>query len=324
MRNQALKDIIVDRLLPRVQTPAQYIGGEWNAVRKDRGAGCQPAPDKADYQSVPQTADARSASRGTLCLCFPDTYSIGMSCHGVQVLYDVMNRRDDWACERAFTPLEDFEQLLREHRLPLYGLESFTPLKEFDVVGFTLQHDLCYTNVLTMLDLGGIPLHAQDRTMDHPLVIAGGPCASNPEPMARFIDLFVIGDGEEALPEVCDLWMKIKPRPLVAPEDAREGATTGRGFIESRRVRQSALAEMSARLPYAYVPQSFDPGPGCRPAGETDQPAKTIEPAVVLTSTPSHRPPPRSSLTSNASRTASPSRSCAAVRADAASARARP
>ena len=170
-----------------MQTPAQYIGGEWNAVVKDH-----------------------RAVRGTLCLAFPDAYSIGMSHHGLQVLYDVMNRRDDWACERAFTPLADMEQLLREHRLPLYSLETFTPLAAFDVLGFTLQYDLCYTNVLTMLDLGGIPLAAEERTLEHPLVIAGGPCAVNPEPMARFIDLFVIGDGEETLPEVCDLWVRVE------------------------------------------------------------------------------------------------------------------
>ena len=234
MLNQPLKDFVVDRLLPQVQTPGQYIGGEWNAVRKDRRTGCQPV------------------QIGKLCLAFPDTYSIGMSHHGLQVLYDVMNRRDDWACQRAFTPLGDMEQLLREHHVPLYGLESFTPLHAFDVLGFTLQYDLCYSNVLAMLDLGGIPLRAEDRTMEHPLVIAGGPCAVNPEPMARFIDLFVIGDGEEALPEVCDLWRQLK---------------------RSSRDRDSMLAEMAARLPYAYVPR-FYRRTGC-------QPVPTIQPAVV-------------------------------------------
>ena len=131
MLNQALKSIIVDHLLPDAQTPAQYIGGEWNAVVKD-------------HRSV----------RGKLCLAFPDAYSIGMSHHGLQVLYDLMNRRDDWACERAFTPLGDVEKMLRERSLPLWSLETFTPLAEFDVLGFTLQYDLCYSNVLTMLDLG--------------------------------------------------------------------------------------------------------------------------------------------------------------------------
>jgi radical SAM family uncharacterized protein len=214
MVNQALKKLVVDHLLPQVQTPAQYIGGEWNATVKDH-----------------------RAVRGKLCLAFPDAYSIGMSHHGLQVLYDVVNRREDWVCERAFTPLADMEGLLREHKLPLFSLETFTPLHAFDVLGFTLQYDLCYSNVLTMLDLGGVPLAAEERTMEHPLVIAGGPCAVNPEPMSRFIDLFVIGDGEEALPEVCELWVELK---------------------QSGRDREALLAEMAARLPYVYVPRFYE------------------------------------------------------------------
>jgi radical SAM family uncharacterized protein len=215
MLNQALKDFVVDRLLPRVQTPAQYVGGEWNAVVKDH-----------------------RRLRGKLCLAFPDTYSIGMSHYGLQVLYDVMNRRDDWACERVFCPLADLEQLLREHGLPLWSLETFTPLSAFDVLGFTLQYDLCYSNVLTMLDLGGIPLAAQERTAAHPLVIAGGPCGMNPEPMARFIDAFLIGDGEEALPELCDVWAELKQAGLD---------------------RETMLARLAARLPYVYVPRFYEP-----------------------------------------------------------------
>ena len=125
MLNRALKSVIVGHVLPDVQTPAQYVGGEWNAVVKDH-----------------------RAVRGKLCLAFPDAYSIGMSHHGLQVLYDLMNRRDDWACERAFTPLGDMEKMLRERKLPLCSLETFTPLAEFDVLGFTLQYDLCYSNVL--------------------------------------------------------------------------------------------------------------------------------------------------------------------------------
>ncbi len=147
MLNQGLKGVIVDHVLPDAQTPAQYVGGEWNAVVKDH----------------------RSLG-GKLCLAFPDTYSIGMSHHGLQVLYDLMNRRDDWACERAFMPLGDVEKMLRERKLPLWGLETFTPLCEFDVVGFTLQYDLCYSNVLTMLDLGGIPIVAEER---HDVASAG-------------------------------------------------------------------------------------------------------------------------------------------------------
>jgi radical SAM family uncharacterized protein len=130
------------------------------------------------------------------------------------------------------------EQLLREHGLPLWSLETFTPLHQFDVVGFTLQYDLCYSNVLTMLDLGRIPLAAAERTREHPLVIAGGPCASNPEPMARFIDLFVIGDGEETLPAVCDEWLRLK---------------------HAGGDREAVLAEMAARLPHVYVPRFYAP-----------------------------------------------------------------
>src|SRR6267154_1884042 len=132
MLNTALKDAVTSRILPRVQTPAQYVGGELNMVRKDH-----------------------RAVRGKLCLAFPDTYTIGMSHHGLQVLYTLMNNRTDWACERAFTPWDDMERLLREAGLPLYSLETFTPLSQFDVFGFTLQYEICTSNILTMLDLGG-------------------------------------------------------------------------------------------------------------------------------------------------------------------------
>ena len=215
MLNQPLKDAVVSRLLPQVQTPGQYTGGELNATVKD-------------HRRV----------AGKLCLAFPDTYAIGMSHHGLQVLYGVMNRRDDWACERVFTPGLDMEELLRRHDLPLYSLETFTPLDGFDVLGFTLQYDLCATNVLTMLDLGRIPLDTERRTFDHPLVIAGGPCAANPEPMSRFIDLFVIGDGEEMLPQVCDEWLRSR---------------------SSSNDRSEALAQLAARLPHVYAPRFYRP-----------------------------------------------------------------
>lgn len=215
MLNRELKQYVVSRLLPRVQTPAQYLGGELNAVVKDH-----------------------RHLRGRLCLAFPDAYAIGMSCYGLQVLYAVMNGQEEWACERAFTPLPDMEQLLREDGLPLYSLETFTPLGAFDIVGFTLQYDLCVANILTMLDLGGIPLEAGGRGWEHPLVIAGGPGTANPEPLARFIDAFVVGDGELSLPEVCKAWLALKSAGLP---------------------RAEALARLAARLPYVYVPQWYEP-----------------------------------------------------------------
>ncbi|MDR0870793.1 MAG: TIGR03960 family B12-binding radical SAM protein [Planctomycetaceae bacterium] len=174
-------------LSERINLPAQYIGGELGSIVKPK-----------------------NEVKNRLCFAFPDVYTIGMSHYGLQLLYSIMNRRDDWACERAFTPYPDMEAALRKHQLPLYSLETLAPLKEFDVLGFTLQYELTYTNILTMLDLGGIPLHCADRTMDDPLVIAGGPSAVNPEPLADFIDVFVIGDGEETLPAVCDAWVELK------------------------------------------------------------------------------------------------------------------
>src|SRR5262249_35125149 len=152
MLNVPLKEYVTTRILPRVKTPAQYLGGELHSVRKD-------------HREV----------AGTICLAFPDAYALGMSHHGLQVLYSLMNEAG-WAAERVFTPLPDFEKELREHGVPLYGLETFTPLSRFDVLGFSLQYEISFTNVLTMLDLGGIPLHAEDRGPDDTLVVAGGPC----------------------------------------------------------------------------------------------------------------------------------------------------
>ena len=186
MLNTALRDAVL-RILPRVKTPAQYIGGERNSVTKD-------------HRQV----------LGKLCLCFPDAYTIGMSHHGLQVLYTIMNNDPRWACERAFTPWMDFEAELRANRLPLYSLETFTPLSAFDLVGFSLQYEVCYTNLLTMIDLGGIPHFSSDRLVTDPLVVAGGPGAQNPELLAPFVDLFVIGDGEESLPWVMERWMALK------------------------------------------------------------------------------------------------------------------
>jgi radical SAM family uncharacterized protein len=215
MLNQGLRDFVVSRIFPEIHTPAQYVGGELNSVRKDH-----------------------AAVRGTVCLAFPDTYSLGMSHHGLQVLYTQMNGLD-WACERAFTPMPDFEAALRKHGLPLYSLETFTPLNQFDVLGFSLQYEICYTNVLTMLDLGGVPLHAEDRGPDDTLVIAGGPGAQNPELLAPYIDLFVVGDGEPSLPVVCEAWKAMQGVP---------GLT-----------RAEKLARIAGSVNWAYVPRFYEP-----------------------------------------------------------------
>jgi radical SAM family uncharacterized protein len=242
MLNQRLKDYVVGHLLPKVQMPAQYLGGELNIVRKD-------------HREV----------RGKLCLAFPDAYTIGMSHHGLQVLYSLMNARDDWACERVFTPWPDMEEQLRKYEVPLYSLETFTPLTAFDVIGFTLQYEISFTNVLTMLDLAHIPLRATERTLDHPLIIAGGPCGQNPEPLAPFVDVFVTGDGEPSLPAICDLWLELK---------------------QKHADREEALAEIARRLPYAYVPRFYEPeyGEDGRMVAlhrTRDDVPPTIEPSVI-------------------------------------------
>jgi radical SAM family uncharacterized protein len=222
MLNTSLKEAVARRL-PRVQTPAQYLGGELNSIAKD-------------HRTV----------RGKIALCFPDAYTLGMSHHGLQVLYTIMNNDPQWACERAFTPWLDFEAILRKDNLPLYGLESFTPLCEYDVLGFSLQYEVCYTNVLTMLDLGRVPLHAVDRTVDHPLVVAGGPGAQNPELLAPFVDVFVIGDGEESLPHIMQKWISLKER-------ARQLG------LNSTAHRADMIAEIVGGVTWAYAPQFYVP-----------------------------------------------------------------
>ena len=216
-------------LLTEVALPGQYIGGELGSIVKHK-----------------------DSVKGRLCFAFPDAYTIGMSNYGLQLLYAIMNRKDDWACERVFAPFPDMERALRKRNLPLYSLETHSPLHEFDVIGFTLQYELTYTNVLTMLNLGGIPLHCRDRTMEHPLVIAGGPSAVNPEPMSDFIDLFVIGDGEEALPAVCDFWLELR--------GGRRQEAGG-----SREDRRQAILEVARKFPFVAIP-GHSPGLSVTPA----------------------------------------------------------
>ena len=190
-----LKHFVTENILPLVEMPGQYIGGEWNSVVKNHAE-----------------IDVKVA------LAFPDTYSIGMSHLGIQILYGLLNERNDTVCERVFAPLDDMESLMRKHKIPLFSLETYTPLREFDLVGFSLQYELSYTNVLNMLNLSEIPIMSSERCETDPLIIAGGPCAISPEAVADFIDIFLIGDGEESLPQLVELFKDMKRRKLSRKE----------------------------------------------------------------------------------------------------------
>ena len=181
MRKLALSD----EILMRVEKPARYVGGELNAVTKDKNA-----------------VDIRFA------MCFPDVYEIGMSYLGIQILYDLFNRRADTWCERVYSPWPDLDKIMREEKIPLFALESQDSIRDFDFLGFTLQYEMGYTNILQVLDLSGIPLLAKERTEKDHIVIGGGPCAYNPEPLADFFDLFYMGEGEVSYDELLDRYQK--------------------------------------------------------------------------------------------------------------------
>ncbi|TAH66099.1 MAG: TIGR03960 family B12-binding radical SAM protein [Anaerolineaceae bacterium] len=183
MRKLALSD----EILLSVEKPARYIGGEVNMRVKD-----------------PRDVDIR------FCMCFPDLYEIGMSHLGIQILYDILNRREDTYCERVYSPWVDLDKLMREKNIPLFALESQDAVKNFDFLGITLQYEMCYTNILQILELSQIPIYAKDRTEDDPIVIGGGPCSYNPEPIAEFFDFFYIGEGETAYNEFLDLYKECK------------------------------------------------------------------------------------------------------------------
>ena len=178
---------MIDEILMQVEKPARYIGNEINMVVKD-----------------PKDVDIRFA------FCFPDSYEVGMSYVGLQILYFFMNRRDDVYCERVFAPWHDMEQKMRDNNIELFTLETGTSVRKFDFVGFTLQYEMTYTNIINMLNLGNIPIWSKDRTEDDPIIIAGGPCAYNPEPLADIIDIFYIGEGEVKYDEFFDLYKEIK------------------------------------------------------------------------------------------------------------------
>jgi radical SAM family uncharacterized protein/radical SAM-linked protein len=182
---------LFNEILPLVNKPARYIGNEYNSIHKDL-----------------------TSTEIKVALAFPDVYDIAMSHLGLKILYDIINKTQNWVAERVFAPWPDMEHELRNHNIPLYSLESFIPINQFDIIGFSLQHELSYTNVLNMLDLAGIPIFTKDRSNKHPLIIAGGPCGNNPEPMAEFIDAFVIGDGEEVILEIIEGYLSEKTKPI--------------------------------------------------------------------------------------------------------------
>lgn len=209
MRKLALSD----EILLKISQPARYIGGEVNMVKKD--------PSKVAVR---------------FAMCFPDVYEIGMSHLGIQILYDMFNRRDDVYCERVYSPWMDLDPIMREQKIPLFAVESQDPIKKFDFLGITIQYEMCYTNILQVLELSQIPLHAEDRTEEDPIVIGGGPCTYNPEPIAPFFDLFYMGEGEVVYFDLIDRYKEIK---------ARGGS-------------RKEFLEMAAQIPGIYVPAFYD------------------------------------------------------------------
>ena len=208
-----LKDQL-EPLLLKVQKPIRYVGGEFNSVVKDK-----------------------KNIRTRMALCFPDNYEIGMSHLGLKILYSLINAREDCWAERVYAPWPDMETLMRENHIPLYGLESLDPLREFDFLGFSLQYELSYTNILNMLDLAGIDPLAENRTNDDPVIFAGGPCAMNAEPLCDFFDCFQLGEGEEIMLEMIDLYQKHRA---------------------SGKWDKKAFLKDAAQIPGMYVPSLYD------------------------------------------------------------------
>ncbi len=212
-RRNMRKLALSDEILLNIEKPARYIGNEVNSVIKD--------PEKVDIR---------------FAMCFPDVYEIGMSHLGIQILYSMFNNREDIYCERVYSPWTDLDPILRENKIPLFTLETQEPVKNFDFLGITLQYEMCYTNVLQILDLSQIPLHTCDRTENDPIVIGGGPCAYNPEPLADFFDLFYIGEGETVYFELMDRYK----------ENKKAGGT------------RKQFLERAAEIPGIYVPAFYD------------------------------------------------------------------
>ena len=210
MRKLALSD----EILMSIDKPARYIGNEVNSVVKDKS--------KIDIR---------------FCMCFPDVYEIGMSHLGIQVLYDMFNNMEDVWCERVYSPWPDLHKVMKEKNIPLFALESQDNIKDFDFLGITIQYEMCYTNILQILDLSQIPLRSKDRGEDVPLVIGGGPCTYNPEPIADFFDIFYMGEGEISYRELMDLYKECKAKGLSRKETLRK----------------------ISKIPCMYVPSLYEP-----------------------------------------------------------------
>lgn len=209
MRKLALND----EILLNIEKPARYIGNEVNSVMKDK--------EKVDIR---------------FAMCFPDVYEIGMSHLGIQILYDMFNRRDDTWCERVYSPWPDLDKIMQEEKIPLFALESQDSIKDFDFLGITIQYEMCYTNILQILDLSQMPLRAKDRGEEYPIVMGGGPCTYNPEPLAEFFDIFYIGEGETVFDELLDAY---------------------KAYKKAGRSKKEFL-ERAAEIPGLYVPAFYD------------------------------------------------------------------
>ncbi|MFY0542453.1 hypothetical protein [Nannocystis pusilla] len=307
--------------LGRVEKPGRYLGGEEQQIRKS-GAGL--------------------ACR--FVLAFPDLYEIGMSHLGTRILYDLVNGHADLVCERAFSPWTDMEAELRARGLPLVSLETATPLREFDVVGFSLQYELSYTNVLLNLDLGGIPLRSADRGEADPIVLAGGPTATHPEPLAPFVDLFLVGEAEEVLPELLRTigrmrrevgrgarsWPLLRARPASTrppstPSSATRGASCSSSAAPPRRAAPSAcpsesrastcaisISSRSPRASRSPTPRRSSTAPASRSpaaaprAAASARPASSTGPSASATPSRSSRPCSTASKRPASPRPASP------------------
>ena len=199
--------MLKDEILLKIEKPARYLGGEVNSVMKEK--------EKIDIR---------------VAMCFPDVYEIGMSHLGIQILYDMFNRYEDTWCERVYSPWTDLDEIMRREHIPLFALESQDPIREFDFLAITIQYEMCYTNILQILDLSQIPIMACDRTREDPIVIGGGPCTYNPEPIADFFDLFYIGEGETMYRRLLDLYKEYQASDMTRAQFLHEAGRLSRAF----------------------------------------------------------------------------------------------